>query len=49
MAEPVKLEPKKPYSKPTLTLYGTVRELTQRVGATGNNDGGSFPKFKTAF
>lgn len=38
MAEPVKREPKKPYSKPTLTLYGTVRELTQRVGARGHKD-----------
>lgn len=38
MAEPVKREPKKPYSKPTLTLYGTVRELTQRVGARGRKD-----------
>ena len=35
MGNPVKLEPKKPYSKPTLTLYGTVRELTQHVGARG--------------
>jgi len=41
MGRPVKLEPKKPYSKPTLTVYGTVRELTQHVGARGNSDGGS--------
>jgi hypothetical protein len=47
MGKPIKLEPKKPYSKPTLTLYGTVRELTQRVGNTGHNDGGSFPRGKT--
>ncbi len=49
MGKPVKLEPKKPYSKPTLTLYGTVRELTQRVGSHGNGDGGSFPRNRTAF
>jgi len=49
MGKPVKREPKKPYSKPTLTLYGTVRELTQRVGSHGNGDGGSFPRNKTAF
>lgn len=40
MDKPVKREPKKPYSKPTLTNYGTVRELTQRHGTSGNIDGG---------
>lgn len=35
-AKPV---PKKPYSKPTLTLYGTVRELTGRGGHTASLDG----------
>jgi hypothetical protein len=40
MGKPVKREPKKPYSKPSLTLYGTVRELTQRVGRNGKADGG---------
>jgi hypothetical protein len=52
MAEPsVKREPKKPYSKPTLTLYGTVRELTQKIGQSGNTDGGRIPptKIKTNF
>lgn len=45
MAEPVKREleeskkPKKPYTKPTLTVYGTVRELTQKVGVHGTLDG----------
>jgi hypothetical protein len=47
MSKPVQREPKKPYSKPTLTLYGTVRELTQRVGAHGTGDGGSFPRNRT--
>jgi hypothetical protein len=47
MGKPVKLEPKKPYSKPALTLYGTVRELTKRVGLHGRSDGGSFPRSRT--
>jgi hypothetical protein len=41
MAKRVKREPKKPYSKPALTVYGTVRELTQKVGAHGKLDGGT--------
>jgi hypothetical protein len=41
MHKPVKREPKKPYSKPTLTVYGTVRELTQKIGRTGHADGGN--------
>jgi hypothetical protein len=40
MVKSVKRETKKPYSKPTLTVYGTVRELTQRVGISGKADGG---------
>jgi hypothetical protein len=36
----VKRETKKPYSKPTFTVYGTVRELTQTVGIRGQLDGG---------
>jgi len=40
MAKPAKRETKKPYSKPTLTVYGTVRELTQMQGRTGRPDGG---------
>lgn len=38
MVKPVKRGPKRPYSKPTLTVYGTVRELTQHVGHTGTRD-----------
>jgi hypothetical protein len=41
MAEPVKRVLKKPYKKPSLTIYGTVRELTQKVGRTGTPDGGN--------
>jgi hypothetical protein len=40
MVKSVKRETKKPYSKPTLTVYGTVRELTQRRGTRGRLDGG---------
>ena len=40
MGKPVKWEPKRPYSKPTLTVYGTVRELTQTQGQNGQIDGG---------
>jgi hypothetical protein len=39
MGKPVKREPKKPYSKPRLTNYGTVRELTQRHGTSTHRDG----------
>jgi hypothetical protein len=40
MVKSVRRETKKPYSKPTLTVYGTVRELTQAVGRNGRRDGG---------
>jgi hypothetical protein len=33
-------EPPKPYSKPTLTTYGTVREHTKSLGPTGMVDSG---------
>jgi hypothetical protein len=40
MAKPVAPGPKKPYSIPKLTVYGTVRELTHAVGIKGHADGG---------
>jgi hypothetical protein len=40
MPKPVDKGPKKSYSPPELTVYGTVAELTQRVGTHGNSDGG---------
>ena len=46
MGKPEKPEPKKPYSKPTLTVYGTVRELTQATGKSGQLDGGSILNHK---
>lgn len=33
--------PKKPYTPPVLTVYGTVRDLTKFVGVNGQNDGGT--------
>jgi hypothetical protein len=47
MLKPVKRDNKKPYSSPIITVYGTVKELTQKVGLTKNNDGGVFPRLKT--
>jgi hypothetical protein len=38
MAKPVKSGSKKPYSSPELTVYGTVRELTQSHNTIGNRD-----------
>ncbi len=38
MLKPVKRDNKKPYSSPLITVYGTIRELTQHVGIRGNPD-----------
>jgi hypothetical protein len=35
--------PRKKYSPPTLTTYGTVREVTKAVGSLGPADGGISP------
>jgi hypothetical protein len=40
-------ETKKSYTPPVLTIYGTVRELTQHKGLRATKDGGKFPKIKT--
>jgi hypothetical protein len=40
MAESNKQKPKKPYQKPTLIIYGTVRDITQSIGNMGAMDGG---------
>jgi len=40
MAKAVEREPKKPYEKPKLTVYGNVREITRAVANMGNMDGG---------
>jgi hypothetical protein len=38
MAKPAKDSPKRPYAAPVLTVYGTVRELTQANQAGGRVD-----------
>jgi hypothetical protein len=40
---------KKPYKKPTLTVYGTIRDLTRAVNNMGGDDGGTIPRNKTGF
>jgi hypothetical protein len=40
MLKPVERDNKKPYSSPMITVYGTVEELTKKVGIKGNSDGG---------
>ncbi len=47
MPKESKQEIKKPYSTPVLTIYGTIRELTQAKGLRSTNDGGKFPHIKT--
>jgi hypothetical protein len=44
MLKPVKRVPKKPYSSPLITVYGTVEELTQNQRGSRGNDGGKKPK-----
>jgi hypothetical protein len=39
MDKPAKPQPKKPYSPPKVTVYGTVRELTLSQGRNGKPDG----------
>jgi hypothetical protein len=38
MDKPVKPEPKKAYSPPKMTIYGTVREITLSQGQVGQRD-----------
>lgn len=47
MFKPVKRDNKKPYSSPLITVYGTVQELTQKVGLRGNNDSPRRPNVHT--
>lgn len=37
---------KKPYSAPTLTVYGSVKELTGSISGTANGDGVGMAKLK---
>jgi hypothetical protein len=47
MLKPVKRDNKKPYSSPRIIVYGTVQELTQKVGLRKTGDGGNFPRIRT--
>ena len=47
MDKPETQRSKEPYSPPTLTVHGTIEELTKKVGTRGHPDGGKFPVFKT--
>jgi|HubBroStandDraft_4_1064222.scaffolds.fasta_scaffold110345_2 hypothetical protein len=38
MDKPVERMPKKPYTPPAVTVYGTVRELTLHQGRHGGRD-----------
>jgi hypothetical protein len=40
MNENSKIPGRKPYAKPSLQQYGSIRALTQSRGNTGNGDGG---------
>ena len=48
MRKPIERGAKKPYSSPVLTVYGTVRELTQKVALRRARDGGRFPRVRTS-
>jgi hypothetical protein len=48
MLKPVQRDPKKPYSSPKLSVHGTVKELTKKVGFRKTRDGGGLPRIKTA-
>jgi hypothetical protein len=47
MVKPVKREPKKPYSSPIITVYGTVQELTQSSPGGRHSDHGRKPNNRT--
>jgi hypothetical protein len=51
MVKPVKREPKKPYSSPIITTYGTVQELTQHLpgSAKGHDHAGGGSRNRTGF
>jgi hypothetical protein len=47
MVKPVKREPRKSYSSPIITVYGTVQELTQNNRGSRGNDNGKKPRNRT--
>jgi hypothetical protein len=38
---------RKPYARPVLQKYGSIRVITQDIGSMGNADGGAAPKTKS--
>jgi hypothetical protein len=48
MDKPLNPQPKKQYSPPSLTVYGTIRELTKAIGPARSADGGRFPRNHTS-
>jgi hypothetical protein len=49
MSKPESQADNKPYSKPTFTIYGSIRELTKSVNNMGGSDNGTPPRHKTGF
>ena len=49
MVKPAKREPKKPYSSPIITMYGTVQELTRHIPGSKGHDHGGAPRNRTGF
>lgn len=47
MRKTINRKSKKAYSPPSLTAYGTVRELTRMVGMHGTKDGGTRNRART--
>ena len=48
MAETYSGKQARPYSKPTLTVYGRVQDLTKANFTTGSSDGGADPRQRTS-
>lgn len=42
-----KARARKPYTKPVLRTYGTIRVITENIGTMTVNDAGTNPKIKT--
>ena len=44
-APPDPKQSKKTYQQPQLQVYGSLKDITESVGATGVSDGGGIPNF----
>ena len=42
---PDRKQSKKAYQQPQLQVYGSLKDITESVGATGVSDGGGIPNF----